>query len=207
MQDVKKRTRKPARRFEVDTNKQNIWDALGNAQVNMSFKDRLAIDKQAAKDLCDGIRSIHGRKPRKTTTNLPLSTQVNAVNLVGSDGEESEVEDEKEEEWEVEDEKEEEWEDELDGDDEGSASESYLFDSEFEDDDADGYLSDGSITQYPYNPESMGTARPFAVKVHINGEPVEAIADTGFSVSHKQTTCKAFGSTNQQGSYVNTTAG
>lgn len=174
-QGVKKRSRQPARRLEVKIDKKSIWDALGETQVNMSFKEWLSIDKQAAKDLCDGIRFIHGRKPRKsTTTQLPMSTQVNAVNLVGSDAEESEEELKDEEEG---------WDELDDGDGEESSSESYRFDSEFEDEDEDGYHSDTSITQYPYNPESMGAARPFAVKVEINGEPVEAIADTGASVS------------------------
>lgn len=71
----------------------------------------------------------------------------------------------------------------LDGYDDDSCSESYLFDSEFEDDDDNGYHSDTSFTQYPYNPESVRAARPFAVQVLINGELVEAIADTGASVS------------------------
>lgn len=71
----------------------------------------------------------------------------------------------------------------MDGYDDDSCSESYLFDSEFEDDDNNGYHSDTSITQYPYNPESMGAARPFAVQVLINGHQVEPIADTDAPVS------------------------
>lgn len=136
---MKERKRRTVRRLEVKTNKLNIWDALGETQVNISFKDWLAIDKQAAKDLCDGIRFIHGRKPRNATTSPPISTQVNAVRVVGSDVEEDE---------EVMEEKEEEWEEKWDGDGEESDSESYLFDSEFEDEDNDGYQSDTSITQY-----------------------------------------------------------
>ena len=180
IQDVKKkRSRRSARRLEVDTNKIDIWDALGDTQVNMSFKDWIAIDKQAAKDLCDGIRFIHGRKSRTTTTattmsNLPVATQVNAVNLVEPD-EDDDGDDEQEEH-----EEDEEWDELHDGE---SDSESYLFDSEFEDEDDNGYHSDTSITQYPYSPESMGAARPFAVQVDINGHVVEAIADTGASVS------------------------
>ncbi|CDH61066.1 krab-a domain-containing protein [Lichtheimia corymbifera JMRC:FSU:9682] len=147
---------------------------LSSRKSCISFKDWLAIDKQAAKDLCNGIRFIHGRKPRNVTTSPPISTQVNAVRVVGSDVEEDE---------EVMEEKEEVWEEKWDGGGEESDSESYLFDSEFEDEDNDGYQSDTSITQYPYNPESMGAARPFAVEVQINGVKVEAIADTGASVS------------------------
>ncbi|CDH61240.1 hypothetical protein RO3G_10233 [Lichtheimia corymbifera JMRC:FSU:9682] len=177
----KKRARKPARRLEVEANKVNIWDALGDTQVNMSLKDWLAIDKQAAKDLCDEIRFIHGRKPRNNASKQPVATQVNAVNLVEQDGEESD-ESEDEEEVEEDEEEKEEW-DELGGEGDESDSELYLFESEFEDEDQDGYHSDTSITQYPYNPESMGAARPFAVQVNINGESVEAIADTGASVS------------------------
>lgn len=164
MKDMQKKKRSPARRLEVSVNKNNIWDALGDAKVNMSFKEWLAVDKKAAKDLCDGIRFLHGRKPR---TNI--SKPVNAVHLV-------ELEDEDDDDEESDDDQEED-------DDDESASESYLFDSEFEDDDDNGYQSDTSITQYPYNPESMGAARPFAVEVRINGVKVEAIADTGASVS------------------------
>lgn len=177
MKEAKKRTRQPARRLEVAINKTSIWDALGDTQVNMSFKEWLSIDKQAAKDLCDGIRFIHGRKPRTA-----VSKQVNAVNLVEPDDEEEEDGNDEESGDEEEEEKEE-WSG-LDDDDDGeSVSESYLFDSEFENDDPEGYHSDTSVTQYPYNPASMGAARPFAVQVNINGEKVEAIADTGASVS------------------------
>lgn len=164
MKDVKKKKRSPARRLEVPVDKCSIWDALSDTKVNMSFKEWLTVDKQAAKDLCDGIRFIHGRKPRTT-----VSKQVNAVNLV-------ELDDEEDEEGSVVEEV-------LDGYDDDSCSESYLFDSEFEDDDDNGYHSDTSFTQYPYNPESVRAARPFAVQVLINGELVEAIADTGASVS------------------------
>lgn len=173
MKEVKKK-RQPARRLEVAVNKTSIWDALGDTQVNMSFKEWLSIDKQAAKDLCDGIRFLHGRKPRAA-----VSKQVNAVNLAELD----DVDGDDEESGEEEEEEKEEWGGLDDDDDEGSVSESYLFDSEFEDDDLEGYYSDTSVTQYPYNPASMGAARPFAVQVNINGEVVEAIADTGASVS------------------------
>lgn len=174
MKDVKRRARKPARRLEVSIDRSSIWDVLGDTKVDMSFKEWLAIDKQAAKDLCDGIRYLHGRKPRTPKSNSLTAAQVNVVNLAGSDADEEESE--------MEEEEKEEWDGLGDGDGE-SDSESYLFDSEFEDDDDNGYHSDTSITQYPYSPESMGAARPFAVQVDINGHVVEAIADTGASVS------------------------
>lgn len=143
-------------------NKTSIWDALGDTKVNMSFKEWLAVDKQAAKDLYDGIRYLHGRTPCNPNPNSHTTAQINAVNLVEldeKDGDEDE-----------------------DSDDEG-VSDSYLFDSELEHEDDNGYHSDTSVTQYPYNPISMGVARPFAIQVNINGHQVEAIADTGASVS------------------------
>lgn len=62
-----KRLRAPLRKLPVISNTQNasgIWDRFERIEVATNLKDYILKDKEAQRDLRDGLRFIMGRKPK-----------------------------------------------------------------------------------------------------------------------------------------------
>ncbi|KAG1266956.1 hypothetical protein G6F66_014082 [Rhizopus arrhizus] len=65
-----KKKRAPARRLEVDVPSVDIWEILKGKNADVSCAQLLAMNKVVAKDLIDGIRGMHGRKPNVRQVNM-----------------------------------------------------------------------------------------------------------------------------------------
>lgn len=118
----------------------------------MSVADWLAIDKAAVRDIRDGLRFLHGRKP-KAQNKETTQAQVNAMAVDDSDSDS----------WET------------DGD-----TESVIMDSDVSDWD---YDTDDTEDDHVYDLDALKTSRPMRAPVVINGECVQAVFDTGASIS------------------------
>ncbi|KAG0737908.1 hypothetical protein G6F62_009218 [Rhizopus arrhizus] len=64
-----KKARKPVRYLPITVRKQDIWNTLAKADAGLTVSEWLAIDKQAARELVDGLRTLRCRKKRITQDN------------------------------------------------------------------------------------------------------------------------------------------
>lgn len=86
-QSRKKKSKQPPRRLPVVTRSLKIWDRLGEMDAGLSVADWIRLDKKGATtDLRDGLRYLHGRKPRVAPVNQMLA-------LNDSDGDDSDDDD------------------------------------------------------------------------------------------------------------------
>ncbi|KAG1239959.1 hypothetical protein G6F68_018129 [Rhizopus microsporus] len=53
-----KKARKPVRYLPITVRKQDIWNTLAKADAGLTVSEWLAIDKQAARELVDGLRTL-----------------------------------------------------------------------------------------------------------------------------------------------------
>jgi hypothetical protein len=168
---VKRKKRGKPRRLSVKTSRLNIWDKLGKTDSGLSLLDWIAIDKDAGRDLTDGLRDLRIQRPKRTKRHLAgmnmASGGVNdpmVVNVVDQD--------------------------------EGaydSGGDSSNYDSDYSEistvesdyiDDSDLEFSDvESVYRYPYNLNRMKISSPMRGVIEICGKPVVACFDSGASIS------------------------
>lgn len=60
------RRRPPPRRLPVSTSKRDVWKKLSQLDAGLTVSDWIALDKEAYRDVRDGLRFLHGRRPRST---------------------------------------------------------------------------------------------------------------------------------------------
>lgn len=165
-----RRKRRPPRRLPVPIQKKDIWSRLLSMDSGLSIADWLAMDKAAYNDIRDGLRYLHGRQTRgRNLTQAQAQAQVQGVTMM--DINHVEQDDEDNEQW-----SDDSWEDgeyELFGSDVGDFDEHSL----------GGYESDDTGIDYPYNYEAMKNSRPLRATISIHDLCIEAIFDTGASVS------------------------
>lgn len=56
--------KRQVRRLSVSLQKKDVWERLKDVDAGLSMADWVAMSRHAAKDLQDGIRYLHGRRPR-----------------------------------------------------------------------------------------------------------------------------------------------
>ncbi|KAI8367487.1 uncharacterized protein BYT42DRAFT_549530 [Radiomyces spectabilis] len=151
----KKKKRAPPRRLPVEIQETKIWDLMTKTDARMSLAERIALDKQAARDIQDGIRFLHGRKPRARQSESGSSARPVAVNAaVKAEEEENSTTEE--------------------------SDDSFLFTTETDyETDEEGV----SEFEYPYDFSRMDRSTPLLMPVKIKNREVIAVVDTGASVS------------------------
>ncbi|KAG2212528.1 hypothetical protein INT45_005658 [Circinella minor] len=142
-----KARRKPPRRLAVHIPKKDIWRRLSQLDSGLTIADWLSLDKQAYFDIRDGLRYLHGRKPR---TNAATRSK-----------------------------------EQLDDDWATEEDDSWASDlSDYDDRSMNNfYDSDDTEMEYPYDLKKMQNSRPMRAPIVINGKCIEAIFDSGASVS------------------------
>jgi hypothetical protein len=181
--------RRKARRFPVKIKKSKIWSRLLNSEAGLSIAEWLALDKEAASEIIDGIRylreiskikkSVVMASPSKIGQSSKKTMDMDSGLLVN----EVEIRDVTEQS-----------EDSYSSSDESSSSTSMddevsvlangsSFDkTRYYEEDLE--LSDTeSVYRYPYNLQKMKASSPLRGVITINGCQVECIYDTGASVS------------------------
>lgn len=194
-----KKARKKARRFPVKLKKSKVWSRLMNAEAGISVAEWISLDKEAASEVIDGIRFLREQRPKNSRVKAggtgingagvgagvvgvgvgENGAGVGAINGHGMDINEVLIDTDSSV---------------------GSSNESYETESESSDegnssidiesvrnvagDESDLEFSDvESYYRYPYNLQKMKSGSPLRAAISINGKPVEAVFDTGASVS------------------------
>lgn len=168
--------KRQVRRLSVSLQKKDVWERLKDVDAGLSMADWVAMSRHAAKDLQDGIRYLHGRRPRG---NVGVSAQkqssktkvpVNYVDLY----DEHDMTD-SDDDWAYSD------------DDKGTFRSN---DSEVGSDtlawtdvDDAGYDSEDTHYDYPYDLDKMRESAPLQAPITINGHLVQAVFDSGAGVS------------------------
>ncbi|KAG1332920.1 hypothetical protein G6F62_007014 [Rhizopus arrhizus] len=62
----KKRVYKPVRYLPITVRRNNVWDVLAKSDAGLTVSEWLSIDKQAARDVIDGLRTLRSRKKKIT---------------------------------------------------------------------------------------------------------------------------------------------
>ncbi|CEP07422.1 hypothetical protein, partial, partial [Parasitella parasitica] len=138
---------------------------LAQLDAGLSVLDWVAIDKDAAKDLVDGLKDLRKQRPRRTRRHL---AEVEAIEVPNRVNDVAHIADE----------------------DDDSFSSSLYYDSNGEGSDSTGSTGDDldlddtkSVYRYPYDLSKMKWSSPLKAEVSINGKRVVACFDTGGSIS------------------------
>lgn len=196
--EVKKKPRQKARRFPVKLKRSKIWSRLLSTESGLSVAEWLSLDKEAASEVIDGIRFLKESRIKKSaakvTAEKPTGIGIGIpgavynpgldiagnggidpnmmVNKVMVDSEESSIESNSDADSESE------------GDSELSSFSSDSFCIAEEDSVSDLEFSDvESVYRYPYDLQKMKSGSPLRGSISINGKTIEAVFDTGASVS------------------------
>ncbi|ORE12263.1 hypothetical protein BCV71DRAFT_282653 [Rhizopus microsporus] len=160
MASKKKRVRKPVRYLPITIRKQDIWNTLARADAGLTVSEWLAIDKQAARELVDGLRTLRSRKKKITQDNQNRQT-ISAAHE-GSDS----------------------W---MDS---GYTTDSDAPENESDDGSTESLVTEAtdetskySTVDYPYNLQHMRMSAPLKAPVAVNGIVFECTFDSGASVS------------------------
>lgn len=206
---LKKKPRKKARRFPVKLKKSKVWGRLLNTEAGISMAEWISLDKEAAAEVIDGIRYLRELKTKSRIKSSGVGvggasgsgtggigvgvggasgSGAGAIGVgvggasgsgIGVAGEHMDinkvyVDDSEEESEDYDSASDESEEDSLTSIDSiGNAEEES--DLEFSDIE--------SVYRYPYNLQKMKSGSPLRAAISINGRPVEAVFDTGASVS------------------------
>ncbi|KAG2213623.1 hypothetical protein INT45_000984, partial [Circinella minor] len=166
------RKRQPPRKLQIDLDQPDVWERLKELDSGLSMAQWLALDKKAYVDVRDGLKYLHGRN---NPNNKVQRMEVNAVDIdaITDDEEETERSIEGEET--------------TDGDIETDWDSTWSEGSRDNDDiiqgNHDGYESDDTEYHYPYDLQKMKKSIPLRGPVVINGHVIQAIFDTGASMS------------------------
>jgi hypothetical protein len=167
--EVTKRKRTKARRLPVKTSRLDVWDKLSKLDSGLSMLDWIAIDKDAARDMNDGLRDLRIQRPKRSKRHLAViaSGAIDDPMLVNAV--------EHEESYDL-----------MDGDassyesDQSSDLDSI---SDYSDDSDLEFSDTESVYRYPYNLNRMKISSPMRGVVEICGKPVVACFDSGASIS------------------------
>lgn len=169
------------KKLPVRIRKHSVWSKLEGINAGLSLVDWLALDKNATRELQEGLRTLRSRSKRKVQDlgefqvleSSGVVKKAQKVNLappgpnvvptvrVSTVKNESDSED---------------------------GSEAWSTDSEdgYSDDDTDSIVSVASLDSvipYPYSLERMYSSTPLRAPISINGHVIEAVFDSGASVS------------------------
>lgn len=185
--------RSKPRKLPVPVSEVHIWDVLGRINAGLSVSDWLAMDKDAARDLADGLRDLSSKRPQRSKRHMlnresrikaMQNVGIGVVNAVDQDGDDEGADsysggEEDSEYYSEADSIGYDIEESTDGVSIGTIDSVYVTDDGGESD-----LDDAvSIYRYPYDLDRMRASSPMRGVVKINGHPIEAIFDTGASVS------------------------
>ena len=172
------RKRNPARKLEIALEKSDVWGRLKEVDAGISLAQWLALDKGAYADVRDGLKYLHGRQASKIATSEPM--QINAVQAQASSRNrrwaESDGETDEEEGSPLVDDDYTDW--------DSTWSEASTREEEsFGEGQEEAYDSEDTEYHYPYDLQEMKRSIPLRGPVVINGQVVQAVFDSGASVS------------------------
>ena len=164
------RPSRKARVLKVPTKSLNVWNKLAELDSGLSVLDWVAIDKDAAKDLVDGLRDLRKQRPKRTKRHLleidgGIKEPPNKVNVVDHAADS----------------------DNSDGssyyDSDSSANSTSTVSSNSDTDTDLNFDDTHSVYRYPYDLAKMKWSSPLKAEISINGKKVIACFDTGGSIS------------------------
>ncbi|OBZ81014.1 hypothetical protein A0J61_10938 [Choanephora cucurbitarum] len=156
-----KKLRAPPRKLPVPKREIDTWEKLDSIMAPISFKDWMVNDKNARKQLKDGLRFLDARNPtRRKDKGKGKEATAGQVNLVEATTSDS---------------------------DDYSTTETDSTKSTY--DDTEDYTSDvydsddDTIYDYPYRKEALLQSSPFYVMGTIHDRQVQVVIDSGSAVS------------------------
>ncbi|KAK4521021.1 uncharacterized protein ATC70_004009 [Mucor velutinosus] len=161
------RPARKARVLKVPTRSLNVWSKLTELDSGLSILDWVAIDKDAATDLVDGLRDLRKQRSKRIKQHLMeidgnIREPPNKINVV-HDPDIFEV---------------------SSYYDSNSSSGGDSMTSSISDSDSDLNFDDThSVYRYPYDLSKMKWSSPLKAEISINGQEVTACFDTGGSIS------------------------
>ena len=173
------RKRQPPRKLEVRLPKPDVWARLKEVDAGISLAQWLALDKNAYADVRDGLKYLHGRQAPKKTLAEPMEINALQAQSFGRGGACDETSAESEEE----------------GDMAGAVAGDTDWDSTWleasergeeellAESQEEAYDSEDTEYNYPYDLQEMKKSIPLRGPVVINGQVVQAVFDSGASVS------------------------
>lgn len=175
-EEIKPKKKRHVRKLVVTLPQKDVWERLKQVDAGLSMADWLSLSKHAAKDVQDGIRHWHGRKPRGVRVGDSIQRQPSSTNVPVNyvDLHEHDLTDSSDE-WAYSDDDEGTFR--SDGSDVGSD------DFALVDGDDVGYESDDTQYEYPYNLDKMKESAPLQAPITIHGHLVQAVFDSGAGVS------------------------
>ncbi|KAI9477919.1 MAG: hypothetical protein EXX96DRAFT_484419, partial [Benjaminiella poitrasii] len=173
-------------KIKVDVDQESIWDKMKKTPVTISVAEYLASNKKAAQEVKQGIMYLHRRKRPTTSTDPVVINNLRSARLLDEDAFEDAVQGSISKISTSDDSSEYSY-----GSDNDTLSTTNATDATIESVSDNNYYSDeftdtddeDTVIEYPYVPDSMRTARPSRVLVAINDKLVEAVLDSGASVS------------------------
>ncbi|KAG2216448.1 hypothetical protein INT45_000061 [Circinella minor] len=173
------RKRPTQRKLQVDLEKSDVWKKLKEIDSGLSMAQWLALDKEAYIDVRDGLKFLHGRN---MTNKSNQAMDINALEIDSKD--EMSQETDWESTWSETSSRGDDSDSEEKNDDEGAGTEeNYDSDDLSNSEENDDYDSDDTEYNYPYDLQNMKKSIPLRGPVVINGQVVQAIFDSGASVS------------------------
>ena len=83
----KPRKRKPKAKIYVDVPERSTWDIMKDSTVTLTVAEYLKMNKIAAREMKNGLTTMHGRKPRMKPTNKDVNMAdpvvINTLRSVG----------------------------------------------------------------------------------------------------------------------------
>ncbi|KAG2207285.1 hypothetical protein INT45_006530 [Circinella minor] len=157
-------TRQPPRKIPVDLASPDVWEKLKSLDAGLTMAQWLALDKKAYAEVRDGLRFLHGRKAR-SNIQVDQAMKVNVLEVDSEEGDHSTSDEEEGTDW------------------DSTWSKGSTFEKDGMNQDQENYNSDDTEYNYPYNLENMKKSIPLRRPIVIKGHVVQAVFDSGTSVS------------------------
>ncbi|KAG2190953.1 hypothetical protein INT47_005641 [Mucor saturninus] len=161
---IQRRIRRPPQVLQVKLKKRDVWEKLKTLDSGLSMADWFAIDKEAKNNVRDGIRYLHSRKVQSHNKVHLVQTRLPSHSAAPTTAKKQDYSDT----------------DSWDTDSNHSTTDTA---SETTSDSDTGYDSDDTVYSYNYNYQTLARSQPLKAPILINGQLVEAIIDSGASVS------------------------
>ncbi|KAI9468516.1 MAG: hypothetical protein EXX96DRAFT_590950 [Benjaminiella poitrasii] len=181
---VNKGKRQGREKVKVEIDLGDTWEKMKNTQVTLSMAEYLALNRNVARDVKEGIMYMYRRRQKNPgrlnsmndpviinnlkSANLIEEQKLNNVNIIEPEEEDSECEE---------------------SDYDNSTTSGTIgtsdtnSDSEFDSSDGSSDDEEDSIVEYPYDHGKMKFARPSRILIAIDDQVVEAVLDSGAAVS------------------------